>query len=262
MIRVFRALLTALLLISCTTALAGCSGGGGSAPSGAPTTATTGVATTAAPAVTATELTTTPGSVPFEAGCAVLPPGAAQVVSARTTQPWLWPNVTSAGAAVTHAVTVPPVPELIAIDFSQYPSVGEQNRFDRLSFTFDTTAPGYRFEFVDRLTGDPSGKPVAVAGLGVLRVVFSPAQAHRADGSAGTITSAPARPLGGQRLVDYAAAGDSEAVLTYGLGVTWPIPHSNPQFPVRTCESEAVTTAGVHLFTVSVDIDAENPVSR
>jgi hypothetical protein len=39
-------------------------------------------------------------------------------------------------------------------------------------------------------------------------------------------------------MTDFAQAGDFEGILTYGIGATRPVPHSNPQFPVRAYEVE------------------------
>jgi len=64
------------------------------------------------------------------------------------------------------------------------PAAGDHPRdpgerpFNRMSFTFNVAFPSYRFEFVDNLIGDGSGKPIPLKGIGVLRVVFNGAQAH------------------------------------------------------------------------------------
>jgi len=57
----------------------------------------------------------------------------------------------------------------------------------------------------------------------------------------------------------YAQGGDFEGVLTYGIGIRWPVAHSNPQIPVRTYEVETFTASGQHRYTVAIDIDASNP---
>jgi hypothetical protein len=59
-------------------------------------------------------------------------------------------------------------------------------------------------------------------------------------------------------MADYTQAGDFEGVLSYGVGVTWPAAHSNPQLPVRAYEQETVA-GGQHRYTVAIDIDASNP---
>ena len=116
------------------------------------------------------------------------------------------------------------------------------------------------FEFVDRLTADPSGQPIPSAGTGALKIVFTQAaQAHTPDGSRSSILSQPDCHLGLSRLVDYARAGDFEGVLSYGVGIAWPIPLSTPQIQMRVYEVERVGTDGRHLYSVAFDVDATNP---
>jgi hypothetical protein len=62
--------------------------------------------------------------------------------------------------------------------------------------------------------------------------------------------------------VDYAQAGDYEGVLTYGIGVAWPIPQSNPQIPVRAYEVEKVTAQGQHLYAIAIDVDARQSAAE
>jgi hypothetical protein len=159
---------------------------------------------------------------------------------------------------VSHTYSVPPTPELVQIGVGDHPRDPGDRPFNRISFTFTTAFPSYRFVFTQQLTADPSGKVVPLAGLGVLSVVFMQAQAHTADGTQSTIVWQPGRPLTLSRLADYAQAGDVEGVLSYGVGVAWPLPHSNPQLAVRAYEVEKITAAGQHLYTVAFDIDATN----
>ena len=60
-------------------------------------------------------------------------------------------------------------------------------------------------------------------------------------------------------MAGYARGGDFEGVLTYGIGITWPVPDSNPQIAVRAYEVETATASGQHRYTVAIDIDATNP---
>jgi hypothetical protein len=62
-------------------------------------------------------------------------------------------------------------------------------------------------------------------------------------------------------MADYALGGDFEGVLTYGIGISQPVGHANPQFPVRAYEMETVTVGGQHRYTVAIDVDASNPAS-
>jgi hypothetical protein len=57
-------------------------------------------------------------------------------------------------------------------------------------------------------------------------------------------------------MTDFAQAGDFEGVLSYGIGVTRSVLHSNPQTLVRAYEVETVTAAGQHRYVVAIDINA------
>ncbi len=181
--------------------------------------------------------------------------GATRVVSARVAYPWQWPNDSQHPGQVTHAVAVPPVPELVKISVGSHPAAPGQPPFDRMSFTFVSAFPSYRFRYTDKLTADATGNVVPVRGLGVLKIVFTSAQAHTA-GAQSSIVSQPARDIGYQRIVDYAQAGDFEGVLTYGIGITWPVPRSNPQIPVRAYELQTVSATGQHLYVIAFDISS------
>ena len=61
------------------------------------------------------------------------------------------------------------------------------------------------------------------------------------------------------RMVDWAQGGDFEGVLAYGIGIAPPVPHSNPQFPVRTIEVEKVSAQGQRLYIVAIDVTAAVP---
>jgi hypothetical protein len=154
---------------------------------------------------------------------------------------------------------VPPVPKLVAISFGDHPNEKNEPPYNRMAFTFTTAFPSYEFLYpVEPLTG-ASGQPIAIDGYGLLKVTFRQAQAHTDDGTASTITSQPARHFGYARMVDYAQASDYEGVLTYGIGITYPLRESNPQIPVRVYEVERVTPQGQHLYVVAIDVDAQQP---
>jgi hypothetical protein len=186
-------------------------------------------------------------------------PSQARVLSSRLAYPWHWPNDVAAPGRVTHAFAVPPVPELVQVSVGSHPGSPGERPFDRMSFTFTTAFPGYRFEFASKLVSDPSGKVIPLDGQDVLKIVFTPAQAHTADGTRSSVISQPAPRIGYQRMAGYAPGGDFEGVLTYGIGITRPVLHSNPQSAVRAYEVETVTASGQHRYTVAIDIDASNP---
>jgi len=186
------------------------------------------------------------------------PAPSTQVVSSRVAYSWHWPNDVARPGQVAHAHQVPPVPQLVRISVGNHPGDQGGQPFNRMSFTFTTAFPSYRFAFVPRLVGDASGKVIPLRGLSVLKIVFTGAQAHSADGKRSTIISQPAPGIGYPRMTSYAQGGDFEGVLTYGIGVSWPIPQSNPQLAVRAYELETVTGTGQHQYVVAIDIDASN----
>jgi hypothetical protein len=177
------------------------------------------------------------------------------VVSTTVSYPWHWPNDVNQPGQVQHSYPVPPLPRLIAIAAGSHPAQRGERAYDRMSFTFTTTFPGYQFSFTKALVADPSGKPVKLAGNGVLKVTFRLAQAHSASGRSSVAVQPPAQ-LGLNRMTSWAQAGDFEGVVTFGIGVTWPSSQSNPQIPVRATEVEKVTAQGRHLYVVAIDIEA------
>jgi hypothetical protein len=176
-------------------------------------------------------------------------------VSARVAYQWHWPNG-DPHAAVTHTTTAPPVPALVTIGAGDHPNDPGDRPYNRMSFSFTTAYPSYQFAYVDQLVADGSGQPIPLPGYGVLRIAFTPAQAHTPDGAASTIVSQPAANLGMSRMVGYAQAGDFEGHLTYGIGITYPIRESNPQIQVRACEVTYVNGQGVYRYVVAIDVDA------
>lgn len=113
-------------------------------------------------------------------------------------------------AGVAPAPAAPaPVPTLVDIRAAHHEGV------DRVVFEFEGGLPGVRAGYVDQLVGDGSGLPVRIAGQAVLRLRFSPADAHDADGPTVTGRRAFALP----NVMTAVRAGDFEAVTTYGLGL-------------------------------------------
>jgi hypothetical protein len=217
-----------------------------------------------APSVSTSVAAPAPSAAPSQVVTPGRPsPGAsspARVLASRLTYAWHWPNDVDAPGRVAHAAAVPPVPELVRISAGNHPGGTGEQPFNRMSFSFTTAFPGYRFAFVGKLLSDPGGSVIPLGGYGVLEVVFTGAQAHTADGTRSSVISQPASRIGYQRMTDYAQAGDFEGVLSYGIGITWPVEHSNPQFAVRAYEVETVTASGQHQYTVAIDVDASNPV--
>jgi hypothetical protein len=179
-----------------------------------------------------------------------------RVVSSRVAYPWHWPNDVARPGQVAHAHPVPPVPELVQISVGDQPADHGQLPYNRMSFSFTGAFPGYHFEWISKLASDASGQVVPLAGSGALKIVFTQARAHTADGTQSTIVSQPGRPIGYPFMTDFAQAGDFEGVLTYGIGVTPPVQYSNPQTMVRAYEVEVVTATSQHRYIVAIDIDA------
>jgi len=177
------------------------------------------------------------------------------VVATRVSYPWHWPNDVTRPGSIGHTYPVPPVPKLIAISAGNHPSDPGEQPYNRLSFTFTKGFPSYQFHFVNALVSDPSGRTIPLGGNGVLEVTFHTAQAHTAKGSSSVVSQPPAH-LGYTPMADWAQGGDFEGVLTYGIGIASPVPHSNPQFPVRTVEVEKVNAQGQHLYIVAIDMTA------
>ncbi|MFG3602703.1 hypothetical protein ACGF4D_21685 [Micromonospora chersina] len=89
------------------------------------------------------------------------------------------------------------------------------------------------------------GAPVELPGTAWLSVRFDPAQAHDARG-AGTADVPPSR-IGYPTLLGWAAAGDFEGHLSFGLGLR---PPAGGTVPVRLGES--TRPDGTHVVAVDV----------
>ena len=224
-----------LLLILMAPALTGC--GGSDEPVSPTTTAPAPIPTVTPPAVGQTT-----------------PAAGWDVVSARVAYDWRWPNADSGGARVPRGAFVP-VPQLTTIAVGDHPNDADDPPYNRMSFSFTTGFPGYQFLYVNELVADGSGQTIPLEGYGVLKIVFTPAQAHTTDGSASTVTSQPPAHLGLSRMAAYAQAGDFEGYLTYGIGITYPIRESNPQIKVRAYETTYVN-GQQHRYVVAIDVDA------
>jgi hypothetical protein len=234
-----------LMLIG--TALTGCGTNG--TPGGQPSPSPTVTTPSATPSPTPSPTTATPGPTQTTPSTGWTP------VSARVAYEWHWPNGDPA-ASVTHTLSVPPVPQLVTIGVGNHPNDPGDRPYNRMSFSFTTGYPSYRFEYVSQLVADGSGQPIPLEGYGVLRIVFTPAQAHTTDGTSSTIVSQPPAHLGLSRMLSYARAGDFEGYLTYGIGITYPIQQSNPQIQVRVYEVRYVNAQGGYRYVVAFDVDA------
>jgi hypothetical protein len=95
---------------------------------------------------------------------------------------------------------------------------GRNKDFDRLVFDFEGPVLGMRMVHVNELVEDGAGNPIPLRGRAVVQIVIRPVAAHRYDGS--PTLSGPLPDLTGfAAFRQIADAGDSEAVLTWGIGV-------------------------------------------
>jgi hypothetical protein len=113
--------------------------------------------------------------------------------------------------AVNRSVPVPPVPVLRGIRSARH------SGYDRITFDFAGTLPGYQVRYVDTVIEDGSGHTVRMPGRRYLQIRFEPAQAHSDTGDP-TVTPRR-RTLDYPMLRGYVINGDFEAVLNVALGL-------------------------------------------
>jgi hypothetical protein len=99
------------------------------------------------------------------------------------------------------------------IRYAAHPDQG----FDRLVFDISGALPGYSAKYVSTVVADGSGDRVAVPGRYYLLIVFTPAQAHTA---AGTATVSGTHRIGLPTIQAYAVAGDYEGYVSVALGLS------------------------------------------
>ncbi len=190
--RMASAVTVALLAIA--AALGGCGDGGGdagSSPTGSPS-----ASTPATPGGTAAS-PTGPGS----AAPPTTAPGGGDPTAGWTTRP----------VSVDRQILAPPLPALTGIRSAAHPG------YDRITFDFTGTLPGYQVRYVDTVTQDGSGETVAMPGRRYLLITFQPAQAQTDSGEP---TVRPRRAtLDHPMLRGYVITGDFEGVVNVALGL-------------------------------------------
>jgi hypothetical protein len=126
-------------------------------------------------------------------------------------------TVTAATARTAAGATAPAAPTLTQVTASHYPG------YDELVFQFRGGVPAKTSaRYVSQVIADPSGLPVNVVGSALLRVTFSPAAGHNAQG---LVTYGPTQrtyPL--PELIQVVKVGDFESVLSFGVGVAQKAP--------------------------------------
>ncbi|MFI2714229.1 hypothetical protein ACH495_29325 [Micromonospora sp. NPDC018662] len=151
-------------------------------------------------------------------------------------------------AHVAHPVRVPvttapraALPVLVAVQVGDHPAEG----FSRITFAFRGPTPSYRVGYVPQVVTEGRGDPVELPGTAYLSVRFSPAQAHDARG--GRTADVPPAAVGYPTLLGWAAAGDFEGHLSFGLGLRSP---DGGRVPVRL--GEFTRPDGAHVVAVNV----------
>ncbi|MEW2329939.1 hypothetical protein AB0880_19245 [Micromonospora chersina] len=197
-------------------------------------------ATTATAPTPGATAATTPATSP-----AAPTSGAPVEGSWRVTYGWAVPTTP---ARVNHQVRVPvtpapgePLPVLVEVRAGDHAAEG----FSRITFAFRGPTPSYQVGYVPQVSTEGRGAPVELPGTAWLSVRFDPAQAHDARG-AGTADVPPSR-IGYPTLRGWAAAGDFEGHLSFGLGLQ---PPAGGTLPVRLGES--TRPDGTHVVAVDV----------
>jgi hypothetical protein len=226
------------LVILGAGALAGCAGGGGPAPG----------ATTTPPSTTANSSVGTLAPPP----ASTEPPSTA--VEFRITYDWAVP---STQVTINHTVNppiaplpAPPLPYLVGIYAGDHPS--DSPAYQRMSFYFRGAFPSYNLQYVSSVLSEGQGTPVPLQGNAFLRVGFVEAQAHDNSG-ASTIVTSPKNPLGYPTLKSYAAAGDFEGHVTYGLGLQV-ASGSDQALKIRAGELKKPDSSGGFFYVIFVDV--------
>jgi hypothetical protein len=172
----------------------------------------------------------------------------------RVTYDW---GVPSSNVSVPHTLQAPiapppalPLPYLVAIYAGDHPEADP--KYQRISFYFRGAFPGYNFRYVRAVTADGSGATIPLDGNSFLQVAFSSAQAHDNEG-ASTVKVMPRNPIGFQNLKSYAAAGDYEGYVTYGLGLQV-APDSDQVLAIRAGELRKPDGVGGFYYVVHFDV--------
>ena len=186
MVRPLRSVI--VLVVLALAAASGCTGGEPE-PAGGQPAGGTAAPTSAAPSTTATTTTAATPATPTGAQG----PGWSTSPKERRREPST-------------------VPLLVGV------RVGHHAGYDRVTFEFDGPAPGWRVAYVPRVDQDGSGAPVPLAGSAFLHVMLTPANAHTEQGARSYRDPTVITP-GFPTLKQVKAAGDFEAVVSFGLGL-------------------------------------------
>ena len=136
----------------------------------------------------------------------------APAAAAVPSQPTAAASWSTAPVTVVHHPPVPPVPVVTGVRYAAHPTDG----YDRIVFDIPGALPGYSAKYVPKVVADGSGEPVPVPGSYYLLIVFTPAQAHRDDG---TPTISGTHRINLPMIESYAVAGDYEGYVSVALGL-------------------------------------------
>jgi hypothetical protein len=148
------------------------------------------------------------------AGPSAAPAGSATPRAVPTARPAVVPTPDSwrtTPVSVVHHPHVPPVPVLAGVRYARH-----AEGYDRIVLDIPGTLPGYSAAYVTEVRSDGADQPIAVPGSHHLRVVLTPARAHRDTGGA-TVSGVHRVDL--PVLESYAITGDYEGHVTVVLGL-------------------------------------------
>jgi len=91
--------------------------------------------------------------------------------------------------------------------------------FDRVTITVRFATPGYDVQYVNQITADSSGKDVFLMGHAKLRIIVRPTRGHSSGGTALLPNVVYPTPHACPNLKEVKVVGDSEAVLSLGVGL-------------------------------------------
>ena len=164
---------------------------------------------TASPATTAPTSSGTASTAPTSTRTAPTSTAAPADPITAAGSPASW---STAPVTVVHHPPVPPVPVVTGVRYAAHPEDG----YDRIVFDIPGALPGYSAKYVPKVVADGSGEPVPVPGSYYLLIVFTPAQAHRDNG---TPTISGTHRINLPMIESYAVVGDYEGYVSVALGL-------------------------------------------
>jgi len=159
-----------------------------------------------------------PGGTQSPATSATASSAASPAPSTAAPAPTVTPTVTPTGTPSAS----PGGPAQVCLQAGTYLTAvrtAEHIGYDRVAFQFSGNLPSFTVEQVRAVYSDPRGTPVALAGQSYLRVVFHGASAVCPQPLHQTYTGPAALTPYYPELQTVSAAGDFEAVLSFGVGL-------------------------------------------